>query len=171
MAGAGLSLWFGVETQRKSDALGQQTIQLLDQTRAAQKYAQRADNKEKEATRAKLAGLLIPIDSNPQMPFALADSLGAAEAEALRQLRGTTAPARLQFLEIALDDSQTARPVGRRASWVVQAIVGCDRSMRYDVGRLLVRRVREPGTPQEVKLACARPRVRSARRWALSMYT
>src|SRR5262249_24525634 len=50
----------------------------------------------------------------------------------------------------------TARRVGRRADWVVQAIVGCDRALLADVARLVVRRIQEPGAPQKVMLACAR---------------
>jgi hypothetical protein len=144
-----VSVLFGVEAGRKAS-------ELEVQTRAAQESAQRAEKSEKEVTRAMLAGLLIPIDNNPQWPFWVGDFLGPAEAEALRQLRGTSAPVRLQFLEIALDDPRTARKVGRRADWVAQAIVGCDRSVRADVQRLVVRRIQEPGAPQEVRLACAR---------------
>src|SRR5262249_15061015 len=84
------------------------------------------------------------------------EPLDAGEAEALRQLRATGVPIRLQFLEASLRDPQTARRVGRRADWVIQAIVGCDRALRAEVARLLVRRIQEPRAPQEVQLACAR---------------
>jgi hypothetical protein len=62
----------------------------------------------------------------------------------------------LQFLETALRDPETAQRVGRRADWVVQAIVGCDRALRADVARLVARRIQEPGAPHDVTLACAR---------------
>ena len=156
VAGTALSLLFGVEAHRKGDTLERQSIQLQDQTRAAQKNAQRAEKNEKEVTRAMLAGLLIPIDNNSNVPFSINGSLDAAEAEALRQLRETSAPVRLQFLELALDDPKTAQRVGRRADWVIQAIVGCDRGVRAGVERLVVGRIQERGAPQDVTLACAR---------------
>src|SRR5258708_28312365 len=95
----------------------------------------------------------MPIGRNRHR---LSDPLSAAEADAVRQLRATPAPLRLQFLETALRDPETARRVGRRADWVVQAIVGCDPALRAEVARLVVRRIQEPGTPQDVTLACAR---------------
>jgi hypothetical protein len=146
VAVAVVSLLFGIDARRKADMLEVQTKLLQAQT-------QRAEENEKEATRAMLAGLLIPIGSNPHP---LPDPLDAAEQEALRRLRATSVPNRLQFLEMALREPQTARRVGRRADWVVQAVVGRDRALRADVGRLLVRRIQEPGVPQEVALACAR---------------
>jgi tRNA A-37 threonylcarbamoyl transferase component Bud32 len=153
VTGTVVSVLFGVEARRKADALEQQTSQLQAQTRAAQVSAQLAEESEKEATRAMLAGLLIPIGHNPHL---LGGSIDGAEAEALQQLRGTSAPVRLQFLEMALGDPRTARRVGRRADWVVQSIVGCDRSMRAEVGHLVIRGIHEPGAPQDVTLACAR---------------
>jgi hypothetical protein len=100
-----------------------------------------------------VAGLLIPIGRNPHL---LTHPLDGAEADAMRQLRAVPAPLRLQFLETALRNPETARRVGRRADWVVQAIVGCNRALRAEVARLVVRRVQEPGAPQHVTLACAR---------------
>jgi hypothetical protein len=147
VAGTVVSVLFSVEAGRKADALEQQTFQLQQQTRAAQES-------EKEVTRALLSGLLIPIDNNP-LPLA-ETPLDAGEAEALRRLRATGAPIRVQFLEMALRDPETARRVGRRSDWVVQAVVGCDRTLRADVGRLLVRCIQEPGAPQDVTWACAR---------------
>jgi hypothetical protein len=146
VAVAVVSLLFGIDAQQKADKLEVQTKLLQAQT-------QRAEKNEKEATRAMLAGLLIPIGSSPPR---FPDLLDAAEQEALRQLQATSAPNRLQFLEMALRDPQVARRVGRRADWVVQAVVGRDRALRADVGRLLVRRIQEPEVPQEVALACAR---------------
>src|SRR5262249_35357227 len=99
------------------------------------------------------SGLLIPIGRNPHR---LTEPLDTVEADAVRQLRAAPATLRLQFLETALRDPETARRVGRRADWVVQAIVGCDRVLRAHVGRLVVRRIQEPGAPQDVMFACAR---------------
>jgi hypothetical protein len=145
VAGTVVSLLFGVEAGRKANELEQQAIQLQAQTIAAQEN-------EKEMTRVLVAGLLIPIGRNPHL---LTDPLDAAEMDAVRQLRATAAPVRLQFLETALRDPQTARRVGRRADWVVQAIVGCNRARRADVARLVVRHIQEPGAPQDVRFACA----------------
>jgi hypothetical protein len=160
VAGTVASLLFAVEARQQADLatkrageLERQATELREQTRAAENNARRAEEKEQEATRALLSGLLVPIGSNVQR---VNEPLDAAEAEALRQLRATRAPIRLQFLEKALRDPQTARRIGRRADWVVQAIVGCDRAVRADVIRLLGRRIQEPGTPQEVTLTCAR---------------
>jgi hypothetical protein len=146
VAGAVLSLLFGVEARRKADELERQT-------RLAQENARRAEENEKEMGRVLVSGLLIPIGRNRPL---LTKPLNAAEADAMRQLRATSAPLRLQFLDAALRDPETARRVGRRADWVVQAIVGCDRGLRAEVARLVVRRIQEPDTLQEVALACAR---------------
>jgi hypothetical protein len=153
VAGTVVSLLFGVEARRKADELEQQTIQLQIQTRAAQRNARRAEEKEKEVRRVLVSGLLIPIGRNPHR---LTDPLDAAEADAVRQLRAAPAPLRLQFLETALRDPEPARRVGRRADQVVQAVVGCDRALRAGVARLVARRIREPGAPPDVMLACAR---------------
>jgi hypothetical protein len=153
LAGTVVSLLFGAEARRKADALEQQTIQLQAQTHAAQENARRAEENEKEVKRVLLFGLLIPIGRNPHR---LTDPLDAAEADAMRQLRAATAPVRLHFLETGLRDPETAWRMGRRADWVVQAIVGSDRAARADVAPLVVRRIQEPGAPQEVKFACAR---------------
>jgi hypothetical protein len=152
VAGTVVSLLFGIEARRKADALEQQTIQLQEQTLAAQESSRRAAENEKEVGRALLSGLLIPIGRNPHR---LSDPLDAAEADAVRQLRAAPAPLRLSFLETALRDAETARRVGRRADWVVQAVVGCDRALRAEVVRLVVRRIQEPGATQEVRFACA----------------
>jgi hypothetical protein len=153
VAGTVVSLLFGVEAGRKADDLQKQTIQLQAQTTAAEENARRAEDNEKKVGRVLLSGLLIPIGRSQAR---LADLLDDAEADAMRQLRAAPAPLRPQFLETALHDPDTARRVGRRADWVVQAIVGCDRAMRADVARLVVPRIQEPGTPQDVMVACAR---------------
>jgi hypothetical protein len=153
VAGTVVSLLFGVEARRKADALEQQTIQLQEQTRAAQANARRAEENEKEVGRVLVSGLSIPIGRSQAR---LADLLDDAEADAMRRLRAAPAPLRLQFLETALRDQETARRVGRRADWVVQSVVGCDPGLRADVARLLVRRIQEPDAPQEVTVACTR---------------
>jgi hypothetical protein len=152
MAGAVLSLLFGVEARRKADELQQQTIQLKAQTCLAQENARRAEENAKETGRELVTGLLISIGRKKHR---LGDPLDAAEADAMRRLRTSPAPLRLQFLETALHDPETARRVGRRADWIVQAIVGCDRALRAEVARLVVRRIQEPSAPQNVRLACA----------------
>jgi hypothetical protein len=146
VAGTVVSVLFGIEARRKADALEQQTIQLQAQTRAAQEN-------EKEVGRVLLSGLLIPI---ARKPVWLTQPLDTVEADAMRQLRAVPASLRLQFLETALRDPETARRVGRRADWVAQALVGCDRALRADLARVVARRIQEPGAPQEVKFACAR---------------
>jgi hypothetical protein len=153
VAGTVVSLLFGVEARRKADALEQQTLQLEAQTRAAQENARLAEENEKEVGRVLQSGLLIPIGRSQAR---LADLLDDAEADAMRQLRAAPAPLRLQFLETALRDPETARRVGRRADWVMQAIVGCDRAVRDAAARLVVRRIQEAGAPQDVLVACAR---------------
>jgi hypothetical protein len=153
VAGTVASLLFGAEARRKADALEQQAIQLQDQTRAAQLNARLAEENEKAVGRALVSGLLIPIGRNPHQ---LTDPPDAAEASALLQLRAAPAPLRLQFLDTALRDPEAARRVGRRADWVVQAIVGCDRALRADVALLVGRRIREPDAPPGVMFACAR---------------
>jgi hypothetical protein len=153
VAGTVVSVLFGVEARRKASELEQQTIQLQAQTQAAQYQARRAEENEEKVGLVLLSGLLSPIGRNPH-PFTV--PLEPAEVDAVRQLRAAPAALRLQFLETALRDPETARRVGLRAEWVVQAIVGCDRALRADVARLLVRRIQEPDASQEVTLACAR---------------
>jgi tRNA A-37 threonylcarbamoyl transferase component Bud32 len=152
VTGTVVSLLFGIEARHKADELEQQASQLEAQTLSAQESARRAEENEKKVGRVLLSGLLIPMGrSQSRRP----DLLDDAEADAMRQLRAAPAPIRLQFLETALGDPETARRVGRRADWVVQAIVGCDRALRADVARLVVRRIQEPGAAQDVKVACA----------------
>jgi hypothetical protein len=160
LAGTAASLRFAVEAGRQAELaadragdLERQAIALREQTRAAEGNARLAEEKEQEVTRVLVSGLLIPIGSNPHQ---LTEPLDAAEVEAVRHLRATPAPIRLQFLETALRDKETARRLGRRADQVIQALVGGDRALRAEVERLLVRRIRESGAPQEVLLACAR---------------
>jgi serine/threonine-protein kinase len=138
VAGTVVSLMFGVEARRKADALEQQTIQLQAQTRAAQENARLAEENENEVGRVLLSGLLIPMGRSQARLVTVLDD---GEADAVRQLRAAPAPLRVQFLETALRNPETARRVGHRADWVVQASVGCDRASRADVARLLVRRI------------------------------
>jgi hypothetical protein len=153
VAGTVVSLIFGIEARRKADALEQQAIQLQEKTHAAQEYARRAEENEEQVKLVLLSGLLMPIGRNTNL---LTRPLEPAEVDALHQLRAAPAALRMQFLESALSNKAAARRIGLRADWVVQAIVGCDRGLRADVERLLVRRIQEPDAPQEVKFACAR---------------
>jgi hypothetical protein len=111
VAGTVVSLLFGVEARRKSAELEQQAIQLLEQTRAAQENARRAEESENEVGRVLLSGLLIPIGRSQARR---ADQLDDAEADGMRQLRAAPAPVRVQFLETVLRDPETTRRVGRR---------------------------------------------------------
>src|SRR5262249_12707202 len=86
----------------------------------------------------------------------LISPLDAMEGDVLRQLRAAPAHIRLRFLEAALRDPDLARRVGRRADWIMHAIIGCDRALRTEVEQRIVRRIQEPEAPQEVLLACAR---------------
>src|SRR5262249_21504451 len=115
--------------------------------------AHRAREKEEEVRRVLIASLMIPIEGNAHP---LNNPLDNTEVVGLCQLRKAPRPVRVQFLETALRDPETARRVGRRAEWVIQAIVGCDRSLRDEVGQLLVQSIRKPETAPEVILACAR---------------
>jgi hypothetical protein len=139
LAGTVVSLLFAFEARRQS--------------RAARENAQRAREKEEEVRRVLIASLMIPIEGNAHP---LNWRLDNTEVVGLCQLRKAPREVRLQFLETALRDPETARRVGRRADWVIQAIVGCNRGLRDDVGQLLVERIQKPATAQEVKLACAR---------------
>src|SRR6516162_3802047 len=129
LAGTVVYLLFGVEARRKADELEQQTIQLQAQTRAAQENARRAQENENEVGRVLLSGLLIPIGRNPH---GLTDPLDAAEADAVRQLRAAPAPLRVQFLETALRDPETARlVVGRLQRALLDVLAGSkNRSFR-----------------------------------------
>jgi hypothetical protein len=139
LAGTVVSLLFAFEARR--------------QTRAATENAQRAREKEEEVRRVLIASLMIPIEGNAHP---LNSWLDNTEVVGLCQLRKAPKEVRLQFLDTALRDPETARRVGRRADWVIQAIVGCNRALRDEVGQLLVERIQKPETAQEVKLACAR---------------
>src|SRR5262249_47616796 len=86
----------------------------------------------------------------------LNDMLDNTEVVGLCQLRKAPKEVRLEFLDTVLRDPETARRVGRRADWVLQAIVGCDRALRDDVGQRLVQHIQKPEAAQEVKFACAR---------------
>jgi hypothetical protein len=136
LAGTMVSLLFGIEARRKADALEQQTSQLQAQTRGAQDNDRRAAENEKEMGRVLVSGLLIPIGRSQAQRAGLLDE---PHADAMLQLRAVPALLRLQFLETALRDPETAGRIGRRADLVAQAIVGCDRPVRTDVARLAFR--------------------------------
>jgi hypothetical protein len=160
LAGTVVSLLFAFEARRqeglatdRAGELERQAIELKAQTRAATEYAQRAREKEEEVWRVLIASLMIPIEGNAHP---LNYPLDNTEIVGLCQLRKAPRDVRLRFLDTALRDPEMARRVGRRADWVIQAIVGCDRALRDDVGRLLVERFQKPETAQAVMLACAR---------------
>jgi hypothetical protein len=160
LAGTVVSLLFALEARRqeglatdRAGELERQTIELKSQTHAATENAQRAREKEEEVRRVLIASLMIPIEGNAHP---LGSRLDNTEVVGLCQLRKAPREVRLQFLDTALRDPETARRVGRRADWVIQALVGCDRGLRDKVGQLLVGRIQKPETAQEVTLACAR---------------
>ena len=160
VVGTVASLLFAFEASRQADVakdragkLEQQAIELKAQTLAAKKNARRAREKEEEATRVFLSGLLIPLGHGQ---FHFTAPTAGAECEVARYLRAAPVTIRLQFLEMALRDSDAARRVGLGAYWIMHAIVGCDRAVRAEVEQRIVRRIQEPETPQEVRLACAR---------------
>jgi hypothetical protein len=159
VAGTVVSLLFGVEARRqeglatdRAGDLERQAIELKAQTRAATENAQRAKKQEEEVRRVLIASLMIPIEGNAHK---LNSPLDNTEVVGLCQLRKVPREVRLQFLDTALADPETARRVGRRADWVIQAIVGCNRALRDEVGQLLIQRIQKPETSQEVVLACA----------------
>jgi hypothetical protein len=160
VAGTVASLLFAFEARRQTkiatDRAGKleaQAVELKAQTLAAEASARRARDKEEEATQVLLSGLLIPLGRNQQ---GLTSPLDGAEGDVLHHLRAASVPVRLRFLEEVLREPVAARRVGRRADWVIQAIVGCDRALRSEVEQRIVQRIQEPETPQEVLLACAR---------------
>jgi len=146
VAGTVVSLVFGVEASRRAAELQVQTL-------AAQENARLAKENEEKTGQMLVSGLLIPIGRDPRK---LTFPVDAGEAYALRQLRAISPSLRRQFLETALRDRETARRVGRRADWVVQAIVGGDRALRAEVTTLVVQRIQEPDAPPEARFACAR---------------
>jgi serine/threonine protein kinase len=160
LAGTVVSLLFALEAHRqeglatgRAGDLERQTLELKAQTRAATQSARHAREKEEEVRRVLIASLMIPIEGNAHP---LNWPLDKTEVVGLCQLRKASREVRLQFLDTVLRDPETARRLGRRADWVIQAIVGCDRALRDEVGQLLVQRIQRPETAPEVALACAR---------------
>jgi hypothetical protein len=167
VAGTVVSLLFGVEAGRQANLardrageLERQASALEAKTREAEAKKAEAEQARAEAERNLVSGILSPIGRNPLAlsdPFnpTLPEALDPTEADVMCQLGAASPPIRLQLLETALSRPESARRVGRRAEWVMQAIVGCDRSRRAEVRQLLVGRIEEPEAPQEVRLACA----------------
>jgi hypothetical protein len=153
VAGTVASLLFAVEAGRQAELATTRANELEQKKSALAAEKRTAEENAQRAERFQVAGLMIPIGHSPHQ---LTDPIDAAEGEALGQLREASPRIRLQFLEAALRDPEKARRVGRRADCVIQAMVGCDRALRAEVGQLVVRRIQEPGAPQEVQLACAR---------------
>lgn len=160
VSGTVASLLFALQAGRQADIakeragdLERQTIELKAQTLAAELNAHRAREKEEEATRIFLSGLLIPLGRDQFILIGPGDS---AEWAVARHLRAAPVTIRMQFLEMVLSDPDIAQRVGRRTCWLTHPIVGCDRAVRADAEKRIVRRIQEPNTPQEVRLACAR---------------
>src|SRR5262249_49682576 len=89
-----------------------------------------AEEDEENATRILLSSWFNVIGRNQ---VKITSSIEAVEGDVLRQLRAAPEPIRLRFLEAALRDPDLARRVGRRADWIMHAIVGCDRALRTEV--------------------------------------
>jgi hypothetical protein len=167
VAGTVVSFLFGIEARRQENLAGDRAGELERQastleakTRDAEAKKAEAEQARAEAERNLVSGILSPIGRNPYPLSDLLDPtlphpLDPMEADVVCQLRAARPPIRLQFLETALRQPESARRVGRRADWVIQAIVGCDRARRAEVRHLLVRRIQEPEAPQDVLLACA----------------
>jgi hypothetical protein len=167
VAGTVVSLLFAFEAGRQANLardrageLERQAGALEAKTRDAEAKKAEAEQAQTEAEQNRVFGILSPIGRNPLAlsdPFnpTLPEALDPTEADVMCQLRAASPPIRLQLLETALRQPESARRAGRRADWVIQAIVGCDRARRAEVRRLLVRRIQEPEAPQEVLLACA----------------
>jgi serine/threonine protein kinase len=160
VAGTMVSLLFALEARRqeglatdRAGELERQADELKVQTRAATDNAQRAKEQEEEVRRVLIASLMMPIEGNAHP---LNSRLDNTEVVGLCQLRKVPKEIRLQFLDTALRDPETARRVGRRADWVIQAIIGCDRVLRDEAGQLLIQHVQKQETEREVMVACAR---------------
>ena len=132
VAGTVASLLFAFEARRqgviatdRSGKLEKQAIELKAQTLAAEKNAQRAQEKEEEATRVFVSGLIVPLGRN-RFPFS--GPCDEAEWDVARNLRAAPETIRLQFLEAALHDPDAARRVRCHANWMTYAIAGCDRA-------------------------------------------
>jgi hypothetical protein len=160
LAGTVVSLLFAFEARRQQGLATDRAGELERQAIALEATTRDAEAKKAEAERNLVSGLLSPIGRNPNAlsePFnpTLPEMLDPTEADVVCQLRAASPPIQLQFLETALRQPESARRVGRRADWVIQAIVGCDHARRDEVRQLLVRDIQDPGAPQEVLLACA----------------
>jgi hypothetical protein len=160
LAGTVVSLLFAFEAQRqegvateRANKLDRQSIELKAQTNAAKESTKRAREQEEEVRRVLIASLMIPIEGNAHP---LNSRLDDTEVVGVCQLRKAPKEVRLQFLDSALRNPTYARRVGRRADWVLQASVGCDRALRDQVGQLVIQRIQEPEADPEVILACAR---------------
>jgi hypothetical protein len=160
VAGTVVSLLFAFEARRqeglateRAGQLERQSIELKAQTHAATENARHAREQEEEVRRGLIASLMIPIEGNAHPLNQPPDN---TEVVGLCQLRKAPRDVRVQFLDTALRDPETARRVGRRADWVIQASIGCDRDLRDEVAKLLIQRIQKPETTPEVVLACAR---------------
>ena len=140
---------------RRADILEEQAVELEKEKKNAVASAQRAVQKEKETAQALEEAETTLIDSLLRPIGQKEGQVDPIEHDALRKLGGLTREeTRVRFLAVALRDPETARRVGQRAEWVIQAAVGLNRGTRRKVEQLLVRRIQEPGVPEEVALAC-----------------
>jgi hypothetical protein len=153
VVGTVASLLFAFEARRQADIATDWARKLEEQATELKEQTRRAQEKEEEATRVLLSGLLIPFGRNQLL---LGSPLDGAEWEVVRHIRAAPVPIRLRFLEAALREPDAARRVGRRADWIAHAIVGSDRAVRAEAAQRIVQRIQDPETPQEVLLACAR---------------
>jgi hypothetical protein len=153
VAGTVASLLFALDARRQKELATKRATELEETTRSANKNEKAALEAKEEAERVTVASLLTPIFGNART---ITDPLGFAEITALRQLQEARKEIRLQFLEAGLRDPETARRIGFRADWVIQAVVGWDRALRAEAAQLVIRRIQETEARQEVMFACAR---------------
>jgi hypothetical protein len=153
LAGTVVSLLFAFEARRQEGLATQRAGELERQTNELKAQTLAAKEKAEEVRRIFITSLMIPIEGNPHK---LNAALENWEVVGLCQLRKAPREIRLQFLETALRNPDTARRIGRRADGVIQAIVGCDRPLHDEVSQLLVQHIQKPETAPEVLFACAR---------------
>ncbi len=158
--GTTVSLLFALEARRKADDLAAEK----DRSDA---NARRAEEKEQEATRALeevettlIDSLLRPVGQpaprwNDQGQNET--PLDPSEIEALARLGSLSGDRlRLRFLDVGLQTPQAAERLGRRAEWVVQAVVGLDARRRRAAEELLAARLRPGAATEDVQLTCVR---------------
>jgi hypothetical protein len=149
LAGSVVSTLFALEARRQA-ADARHNADVADHEK------RNALEKEREATRAKeeleatlVDSLLRPIGRPQEGP------LDSAEVEALTKLAGLSNNAvRVRFLATGLQTPETAKRLGKRAEWVIQAAVGLDSARRRAAEQVLVERLRDKEASEEVKQVC-----------------